>query len=119
MDSDGFLFIKGRNKSLILGASGQNIYPEEIEDKLNNYSSVNESLIIEENGKIIALIVPDAETLDGLGVDKDGYPVFFDEIVKDLNTKLPAYSKVSSYRLMDEEFEKTPKRSIKRFKYQK
>lgn len=119
MDREGFLFIKGRNKSLILGASGQNIYPEEIEDKLNNYSSVNESLIIEENGKIIALIVPDSENLGGIHVSKENYPTFFDEIIKDLNAKLPGYSRVSGYRIMETEFEKTPKRSIKRYKYQK
>lgn len=119
MDADKFVFIKGRNKNMILGASGQNIYPEEIEDKINNYDCVSESLIIEQNGKIVALIFPDEEAMKKLGIAKEEYPAFFDKVVVELNQKLPVYSKIASYRLQETEFEKTPKRSIKRFLYQK
>jgi long-chain acyl-CoA synthetase len=118
IDSDGFIYIKGRNKNMILGASGQNIYPEDIEDKINNYPFVMESLAVEREGKIIALIVPDTEVLAQLNVEKDNYPDFFDKWLKDINTKLPVYSKIASYQIREEEFSKTPKRSIKRFKYQ-
>lgn len=118
IDKDNFIFIKGRNKNMILGASGQNIYPEEIEDKLNNSSFIAESLIIEEDGKIIALIVPDTDVLTQNNIQQENYQSFFEELLKEINAKLPAYSKISSVRIRSEEFEKTPKRSIRRFKYQ-
>ena len=118
LDKDNFLFIKGRNKNLILGSSGQNIYPEEIEDKLNNLPSVLESLVIEENGKVVALIFPDAEVMKQLQVDPTDYIAFFDNEVKQINQRLPIYSKITSFRIQEEEFLKTPKRSIRRFKYQ-
>lgn len=119
LDKDNFIFIRGRNKNMILGPSGQNIYPEEIEDKLNNSPYVLESLAIEENGKIIALIVPDQEELKKESIAGEQFQSFFKEIINDINTKLPVYSKIASFRIQEEEFEKTPKRSIKRFKYQK
>ncbi len=119
IDDDNSIYIKGRNKNMILGASGQNIFPEEIEDKINNYTFVSESLVIDENGKLVALIYPDSEVMTSLEVNKDGYTSFFNEVIKDLNNKLPSYSKISTFRIQEEEFEKTPKRSIKRFKYQK
>ncbi|MDO5664165.1 MAG: AMP-binding protein [Bacteroidia bacterium] len=119
LDKDNFVFIRGRNKNMILGPSGQNIYPEDIEDKLNNSPYILESLAIEENGKIIALIVPDAEVLKAENISLKQYDSIFENEIKEINTKLANYSKIASFRLRTEEFEKTPKRSIKRFKYQK
>jgi Long-chain acyl-CoA synthetases (AMP-forming) len=118
LDQDDFVFIKGRNKNLMLGPSGQNIYPEEIEEKLNGFPFVYESLAIEENDKIVALIVPDKEVLDENGITEDALTVFFQNIIDEVNAKLPTYSKIASFRIQEEAFEKTPKRSIKRFKYQ-
>lgn len=117
MDSDNFLFIRGRNKNMLLGPSGQNIYPEEIEEKLNGSPLVSESLAISENGKIVALIVPDKEALQERGMAGQDLESIFQNVVAEVNTQLPSYSKIGSFRLQDEEFEKTPKRSIKRFKY--
>ncbi len=118
MDKDDFIFIKGRNKNMFLGSSGQNIYPEEIEEKINSSPYVMESLAIEENKRIIALIVPEADVLKSKHITPDMYPEFFQTVVKEINQKLPVYSKIADFRLQDEEFEKTPKRSIRRFKYQ-
>lgn len=118
MDKNGFIFIKGRNKNMILGSSGQNIYPEEIEEKINNSPFVLESLIIEENKRIIALIVPDTEALKTKQITNDMYSEFYENLVKEINLKLPSYSKIADFRIQEEEFEKTPKRSIRRFKYQ-
>lgn len=118
LDKDNFVFIKGRNKNMILGPSGQNIYPEDIEDKMNNSSYILESLAIEENGKIIALIVPDSEVLKAENILPEQYNSFFDSEIREINSKLANYSKITSFRLRNEEFEKTPKRSIKRFLYQ-
>lgn len=119
LDNDNFVFIKGRNKNMILGPSGQNIYPEEIEDKLNNSPYILESLALEENGKIVALIVPDVEALKAETILPEQYDSFFENEIKEINAKLANYSKIASFRIQSEEFEKTPKRSIKRFKYQK
>ncbi|WP_289700019.1 AMP-binding protein [Duncaniella muris] len=119
LDSDGFLYIRGRDKNMILGPSGQNIYPEEIEDKLNNLSYVAESLIIDGgDGRLVALIYPDIESLTSQGLDNDGIMGIMEENIKTLNSSLPAYSQVQRFKLMSEEFEKTPKRSIKRYLYQ-
>ncbi len=117
MDKDGFLFIKGRNKNLILGASGQNIYPEEIEDKLNESPYIQEALAIEEDGKVVALIFPDAEAMKQNNIDPNDYQSFFDGIIKEVNQTLPVYSKIKSFKIQEIEFDKTPKRSIRRFKY--
>ena len=117
MDKDGFIFIKGRNKNLILSASGQNIYPEEIEEKLNNLSGVQESLAIEEEGKVVALIYPDEEALDANNIQSHNYQTYFEGIIKEVNKSLATYSQIRSFRLQNEEFDKTPKRSIRRFKY--
>lgn len=119
MDSDGFLYIKGRSKSMILGANGQNIYPEEIESSINNLQYVNESLIIEEKGVLIALIYPDFEMAEKDGLNKEQLEAFFKGEIKEVNTELPNYSQINSVRIFPEEFEKTPKRSIKRYLYQK
>ncbi len=118
LDKDNFVFIKGRDKNMILGPSGQNIYPEEIEEKINSSPYVSESLAIEENRKIVVLIVPDFEVLREHGIDSDQMDTFFGKLISEVNAKLHAYSRIASFRLRDEEFEKTPKRSIKRFKYQ-
>ena len=103
---------------MILGASGQNIYPEEIEDRLNNMPYVSESLIIEKEGKLIALIYPDFELLNSEKISDEKLPELMTANLKELNQQLPAYSQVSTFKLYNEEFEKTPKRSIKRFLYQ-
>lgn len=118
LDKDNFVFIRGRDKNMILGASGQNIYPEEIEERINASPFVEESLAIEERGKIVALIVPNKDALKENNIPETEWDAFFLQIIAEINGKLPAYSKLSSFRLQAEEFEKTPKRSIKRFKYQ-
>lgn len=117
MDSDNFIFIRGRNKNMILGPSGQNIYPEEIEEKLNSSPFVGESLAISEDQKIIALIVPDKDALKENELLDQDMETLFQGVVAEVNDQLPAYSKIASFRLQEEEFEKTPKRSIRRFKY--
>lgn len=119
LDRDGFVYIKGRSKTMILSGSGQNIYPEEIEDFYNNSPYVAEALIIEENGKLIALIYPDKEYMKTHNVKEDDYSAIFVAEMKAINKRLPGYSQVVNFRLQDHEFEKTPKRSIKRFLYQK
>ncbi|HPJ49129.1 MAG TPA: AMP-binding protein [Proteiniphilum sp.] len=118
LDSDGYVYIRGRDKNMILGPSGQNIYPEEIEEKINALPYVSESLAIEENRKIVALIVPDMDVMKEHGIDGNQMEHLFGKLIGEINAKLPNYSKIASFRLRDEEFEKTPKRSIKRFKYQ-
>lgn len=118
LDEDGFLFIKGRSKSLILSSNGQNIYPEEIEDKLNNMLYVAESIVVSQAGKLVALIYPDWEQLDKAGIDHSEIERLMQTNIDQLNKEIPAYSKVACFKLYQEEFEKTPKRSIKRYLYQ-
>ena len=118
LDDDGFLYIRGRDKNMILGPSGQNIYPEEIEQKLNNLPYVSESLIIEEDGKLVALIYPDFDNAAREQLSEAQIEDLMNQNIKTLNTELPAYSQVARKRLYHEEFEKTPKRSIKRYLYQ-
>lgn len=118
VDEDGYLFICGRSKNMILGPSGQNIYPEEIEAMLNNLPYVGESLIIDNGGSLEALIYPDQEALAAKPLDREGVENIMSQNIATLNADLPGYSKVKSFRLLEEEFEKTPKRSIKRFLYQ-
>lgn len=119
MDKDGFVYIRGRSKTMILGPSGQNIYPEEIEDFYNNSPYVAEALIIEENHKLVALIYPDNDYIEKSGIDPKNIQEIFLNEMKVINKRLPKYSQVVNFRLQDKEFEKTPKRSIKRFLYQK
>lgn len=119
IDKDGFVFIKGRSKTMILGASGQNIYPEEIEDLYNNSPYIAEALVIEEKGKLIALIYPDKDYLRTHSIEENDYSSIFVAEMKAINKRLPGYSQISNFRLQEQEFEKTPKRSIKRFLYQK
>lgn len=118
IDSDGFLYIRGRSKSMILGPSGQNIYPEEIEDRLNNMLYVAESLVISQGGKLVALIYPDWEQVDKAGIQHSEIEGLMQQNINQLNNEMPSYSKVSCFKLYQEEFEKTPKRSIKRYLYQ-
>ena len=118
IDSDGFLYIRGRSKTMILGPSGQKIYPEEIEDRLNNMLYVAESLIISQGGKLVALIYPDWEQVDKAGIQHSEIEKLMQQNVDLLNAEMPSYSKVSCFKLYQEEFEKTPKRSIKRYLYQ-
>lgn len=118
MDADGFIYIRGRDKNMILGPSGQNIYPEEIEEKLNNLPYVSESVVVDSgNGRLLALIFPDLESATSQNLSKADIEKIMDENLKALNSDLPAYSQVLGFRLRDEEFEKTPKRSIKRYLY--
>lgn len=118
LDPDGYLYIKGRSKSLILGPSGQNIYPEEIEDLLNAQPYIAESLVIEREGKLVALVYPDAEAMKQNKISRKTLLKIIHETRKQINQQLPAYSQIARIEIHDEEFEKTPKRSIKRFLYQ-
>lgn len=117
MDKDGFLYIRGRDKNMILGPSGQNIYPEEIEVKVNNLPLVAESLVVERGGRLVALIHPDYENLEKEGVARNDVKSLMEDAVKELNKELPSYSQIADVEIKEEEFEKTPKRSIKRFLY--
>lgn len=118
IDEDGFIFLRGRDKNMILGPSGQNIYPEEIEQILNNLPYVSESVVISEGSQLVALIYPDYELAAKEGMDTEAINDVMKGNLDTLNKEIPAYSKVSRYNLMSEEFEKTPKRSIKRYLYQ-
>ncbi len=117
-DAGGNITICGRSKTMILGPSGQNIYPEEIEHKLNIMPYVNESLVIDEGGKLAALVHPDFDLARHEGLSREDIEKQMADNLKHLNSDLPSYSKVSRVQIMDEEFEKTPKKSIKRFLYQ-
>ncbi len=113
LDKDNFIYIRGRNKNMLLGASGQNIYPEEIEEKLNNMQGVAESIVVEREGKLIGLVFPDGnfDTEDKSIID------VMKENLQKLNSLIPNYSKVSNIEIVDKEFEKTPKKSIRRLLY--
>lgn len=118
IDKNGYLFIKGRSKNMILGSSGQNIYPEEIEDRLNALPYVAESLVIEHDGKLNALVYPDYEQVKKDKLTDENLRKVMEENRKQLNHVMPAYSQVARLKIRDTEFEKTPKRSIKRYLYQ-
>lgn len=117
-DADGNIFIKGRCKNMLLTASGQNIYPEEIEARLNNMPYVNESLVILKDNKLVALIYPDIDDALSHGLSKQQLEVALDQNRIELNKVLPAYAQITHVKLYPEEFEKTAKKSIKRFLYQ-
>ena len=118
IDANGFIYIRGRSKTMILSSNGQNIFPEEIESKLNNMPFVLESLIIERNKKLVALVYPDYESLDSLGLNTpENLKTVMDENLKNLNKLVGNYEQVSKIQLYPTEFEKTPKKSIKRFLY--
>ena len=117
MDEDGTLYIRGRCKTMILSGSGQNIYPEEIEARLNNLYLVGESLVIENNGKLTALVVPDYDLANAEGINLDNLQEIMDQNLQELNNLVASYEKVSNIVIHREEFLKTPKRSIKRYLY--
>ena len=117
MDEDGYLYIRGRSKNMLLGASGQNIYPEEIEDKLNTLPYVNESIVIQKGEKLYGLVHPHYDEAAKAGLDEAGLRSVMEQNRKDLNTMVAGYEQLSGIRIFEEEFEKTPKRSIKRFLY--
>lgn len=118
IDSEGYLFIKGRSKNMILGPSGQNIYPEEIEDRINALPYVSESLVIEHDGKLVALVHPDYEQAKKDKITKENMKKIMEDNRKLANTMLPTYSQIARLKIQENEFEKTPKRSIKRYLYQ-
>ena len=115
--ADGTLYLRGRSKTMILSASGQNIYPEEIEAKLNNMPFVAESLVVERDGKLVGLVYPDYEAADRLGISGADMDTTMENIREELNKLVAPYERLSKLVLMPNEFEKTPKRSIKRFLY--
>lgn len=117
MDAEGNVFIRGRIKNMLLGASGQNIYPEEIEDKLSTLPYVNESIVIQKGEKLYALIHPDYDELKKDGLDENGLRSIMEQNRKDLNEMVASYERIAGFKIFEEEFEKTPKRSIKRFLY--
>ncbi|MBQ7698624.1 MAG: long-chain fatty acid--CoA ligase, partial [Paludibacteraceae bacterium] len=109
----GNVFLRGRSKNMILGASGQNIYPEEIEDKLNSLDGVGESVVVDRNGKLVALVYPEDYAEERLPQIEQQMK----QVLTRLNEMMPAYSKVSDIEIVKQEFEKTPKKSIKRYLY--
>ncbi len=118
IDKDGYLFIKGRSKSMILGASGKNIYPEDIESKLDNLPLVNECLVVGRDEKLVAMVYPDHDKRELLGIKETEIEEAFEDYKKEINEHLPAYMNISRIELRKNEFEKTPKKSIKRYLYQ-
>jgi long-chain acyl-CoA synthetase len=119
IDKEGNIFIKGRSKSMILGPSGKNIYPEEIESLFNNKQFVTESVVISEENKLIVLIFPDYDQIKNENLTEEQVMAVLEETKKEVNEKLPDYMSVSKFRIHPEEFVKTPKRSIKRYLYTK
>lgn len=117
MGKDGNIFIKGRTKSLIIGPNGKNIYPEEIEAKINNKFGVGESLVVYRDSKLVALIYPDNEAIEANRIQREELIQMYEEYRKDINTNSPGYMSISRFEIHDVEFEKTPKRSIKRYLY--
>lgn len=118
MDAEGNITIRGRNKNMLLGSNGQNIYPEEIEDKLNNMPYIAESIVVEQAGKLVALIYPDFDDAYAHGLTHSDLENKMENNRTTINGDLPAYSQLSKIKIYPEEFEKTPKKSIKRFLYQ-
>ena len=114
MDANGNVFIKGRSKNMLLSANGQNIYPEEIEDKLNSMALVNESIVIQQGDKLVGLVHPDYDEAKGMRLTNDDIVAVMEQNRQELNAEMPAYSKLSTIKIQEEEFEKTPKKSIKR-----
>jgi long-chain acyl-CoA synthetase len=117
IDENNNIYIRGRLKSMLLSSNGQNIYPEEIEFKLNNLPFVMESLVVERNHKLIALVYPDYEAVDQTGIAHDDLPAIMEHNKETLNKSVAAYEKIAEIHIYPEEFEKTPKKSIKRYLY--
>lgn len=118
MSADGHVFINGRIKNMLLGANGQNIYPEEIENRLNSMAMVSESIIIQKDDKLVGLVHPDLEEAGSLGFSTEDLESIMAQNLAELNNQLPVYCRISHIVLHEEEFEKTPKKSIKRYLYQ-
>jgi long-chain acyl-CoA synthetase len=117
MDADGNVFINGRSKNMLLGPNGQNIYPEEIEDKLNSMTMVLESVVVQRDNKLVALVHPDMDEAKNMGFSEEDLKNIMEQNRNGLNEMIPAYEKISEIEIHEEEFEKTPKRSIKRYLY--
>lgn len=117
MDSDGNVFIKGRSKNMLLGPSGQNIYPEEIEDKLNSLAYVIESVVVQRGTKLVGLVYPDFDEAKQMGIGREELLNIMEQNKTELNAEMPNYSKLSDIEIHEDEFEKTPKKSIKRYLY--
>ena len=117
MSADGHVFIRGRIKNMLLGANGQNVYPEEIEDKLNNMAMVSESLILQRGDKFVALVVPDKEEAQNMNFTSDDIISVMEQNRKELNLQLPPFCQLSAIEIHEEDFAKTPKKSIKRYLY--
>jgi long-chain acyl-CoA synthetase len=117
MSKDGHIFIRGRLKNMLLGANGQNVYPEEIEDKLNSMAMVSESVIVQRGDKLVALVYPDMDEAKTMGFSKEDLENIMEENRQNLNATLPVYSKIQAFELQEREFMKTPKKSIKRYLY--
>ncbi len=118
IDSDGFIYIRGRNKSMILGSSGKNIYPEEAEAEINNCTYIQESLVVERGDRLVALVYPDQDKFKELNNSKQKLESVLKGYLKRLNKKLPSHVNISRFEIYDAEFEKTPKKSLKRYLYQ-
>ena len=117
MSADGHIFIRGRLKNMLLGANGQNVYPEEIEDKLNSMAMVSESLIVQRGDKLVTLVHPDMDEVKNMGFSQDELEQVMEQNRQLLNEGLPVYSKIQAFEIQEEEFQKTPKKSIKRYLY--
>ena len=117
MSADGHIFIRGRLKNMLLGANGQNVYPEEIEDKLNSMAMVSESLIVQRGDKLVALVHPDMDEVKNMGFSQEELEQIMEQNRQQLNEGLPVYSKLQAFEIQEEEFQKTPKKSIKRYLY--
>ena len=119
IDSEGSLFIKGRSKCMILGPSGQNIYPEEVEAVINSQPYVVDSLVVEDDGGLTALIYPDFQQGARDGMNQAAFVKYIEDILPELNKELPNYARLKKIKVMSEDFERTPKKSIKRYLYQR
>ena len=117
MSNDGHIFIRGRLKNMLLGANGQNIYPEEIEDKLNSMALVSESLVVQRGNQLVALVYPDMDEARDMQLTEEDLISVMEQNRQELNEQLPVYSKLQAFELQKEEFQKTPKKSIKRYLY--
>ena len=119
VDQDGYLFLRGRSKCMVLGPSGQNIYPEELEATINNFTYVVDSLVVEDNGGLTALIYPDWHQGELDGMSRNEFKKHIRDLLPSINQELPNYAQIKKIELMPEDFERTPKRSIKRYLYQR
>ena len=118
MSADGHLFLRGRIKNMLLGSNGQNVYPEEIEDKLNSMSMVSECIVVQRGDKIVGLVYPDFDEAKEMGFSQSDLQEIMEQNRLELNNMLPSFCHLSAIELRDEEFAKTPKKSIKRYLYQ-